>query len=79
MFTLGSKLTSSSKGIVDKTANYVANSPHGPLLEEKIREKERANAKFAFLNSADAYHGYYRWKSERIKAGDKEGNIISTI
>ncbi|TIB96459.1 hypothetical protein E3Q18_03152 [Wallemia mellicola] len=63
--------------IRNKTANYVANSPHGPLLEEKIREKERANAKFAFLNSADAYHGYYRWKSERIKAGDKEVDIFT--
>ncbi|TIB36333.1 hypothetical protein E3P86_02531 [Wallemia ichthyophaga] len=60
------------RSIVDKTANYVANSPHGALLEEKIREKERSNAKFAFLNSADAYHGYYKWKCDRVKAGDKE-------
>lgn len=59
-------------GIVDKTAGFVAGSQHGSSLEEKIKAKERSNAKFAFLNSADAYHGYYKWKIEKIKLGEND-------
>ncbi|KAG5440625.1 hypothetical protein PCK2_000335 [Pneumocystis canis] len=40
--------------IVEKTANYV--SRNGIVFEEKIREKEKNNAKFCFLNPADPYY-----------------------
>lgn len=44
--------------IIDKTAEFVARN--GVAFEAKIREQERLNPKFAFLNSGDAYHTYFR-------------------
>ncbi|PKI82524.1 Prp21p [Malassezia vespertilionis] len=48
------------RAIVDKTAAFVARV--GVHFEAKIREQERYNQKFSFLNEGDAYHAYYRDK-----------------
>ncbi|ROT41663.1 Surp module [Sodiomyces alkalinus F11] len=55
------------RNILEKTAGYVARN--GFVFEDRIREKERANPKFSFLNKTDAYYGYYQWRLEEIKAG----------
>lgn len=46
------------RAIVDKTAEFVARN--GVAFEAKIREQERMNPKFAFLQQGDAYHAYFR-------------------
>ncbi|QSL64568.1 hypothetical protein MERGE_001869 [Pneumocystis wakefieldiae] len=53
--------------IVEKTANYV--SRNGIGFEEKIREKERNNSKFCFLNPLDPYYKYYEFRLEECKKG----------
>ncbi|KZS98947.1 hypothetical protein SISNIDRAFT_447772 [Sistotremastrum niveocremeum HHB9708] len=40
------------------------------LFEEKIRENQRQDPKFSFLNSADPYNAYYRDRMERLERGD---------
>lgn len=42
------------------------------LFEEKIRENQRQDPKFSFLNSADPYNAYYRDRMERLERGDIE-------
>ncbi|CRK43385.1 hypothetical protein BN1723_005637 [Verticillium longisporum] len=54
------------RNVLEKTAGYVARN--GFVFEDRIREKERANPKFSFLNTADAYYAFYQWLEE-IKAG----------
>ncbi|AAW40714.1 hypothetical protein CNBA0990 [Cryptococcus deneoformans B-3501A] len=49
------------RNIVDKTAIHISKSPTPLLLEEKIREHQKTDPKFAFLNDADPYHQYYRY------------------
>ncbi|EMR10699.1 hypothetical protein PNEG_00850 [Pneumocystis murina B123] len=53
--------------IVEKTANYV--SRNGIGFEEKIREKEKNNSKFCFLNPVDPYYKYYEFRLEECKKG----------
>ncbi|KAI5295507.1 SF3a splicing factor complex subunit [Ascosphaera acerosa] len=53
--------------IVEKTAGFVARN--GPVFEDRVREKEKTNPKFSFLNHADAYAPYYQWRLSEIKAG----------
>ncbi|KAG5514020.1 hypothetical protein PMAC_000642 [Pneumocystis sp. 'macacae'] len=53
--------------VVEKTANYVLRN--GIIFEEKIREKEKNNAKFCFLNPADPYYKYYEFRLEECKKG----------
>ncbi|KAI8801207.1 Pre-mRNA splicing factor PRP21 like protein-domain-containing protein, partial [Cladochytrium replicatum] len=53
--------------IADKTADFVART--GPQFEERVREMERGNPKFCFLNSNDPYYAYYQWKIQQVKAG----------
>ena len=54
--------------IVEKTVTFV--SKNGPVFEEKIREKERNNPRFSFLNGSDPFHNYYRQcLSEYQKSG----------
>ncbi|KAJ3194192.1 hypothetical protein HK101_003312, partial [Irineochytrium annulatum] len=53
--------------IVDKTAAFVARS--GPEFEERIREKEKYNPKFCFLNINDPYRAYYEFKVKDAKEG----------
>ncbi|WWC61631.1 uncharacterized protein I303_104215 [Kwoniella dejecticola CBS 10117] len=55
------------RNIVDKTANHISKSPTPLLLEEKIREHQKADPKFAFLNDADPYHQYYRYMLAKVK------------
>lgn len=56
--------------VIDRTAGFVARSANPPQFEDKIRENQRHDPKFSFLNSADPYHGYYRHRMERIMDGD---------
>lgn len=53
--------------IVDKTALAVSKSPTPALLEQKILEHQKTDPKFAFLNSEDPYHQYYRYMVEKVK------------
>ena len=53
--------------IVEKTASYVARNNKD--FEERIRENERANPKFAFLNPMDPYYRYYDWRLSELQAG----------
>jgi splicing factor 3A subunit 1 len=53
-------------GIVDKTAIAISKSPHPKLLEDKIREHQKTDPKFAFLNDEDPYHQYYRYMREKV-------------
>ncbi|KAJ1512771.1 hypothetical protein HMI54_007772 [Coelomomyces lativittatus] len=55
------------RNVVDKTANFVARN--GIQFEEKIRENEKNNSKFYFLNPKDPYHAYYQWKLVEYKEG----------
>ncbi|WWD02712.1 hypothetical protein V865_000753 [Kwoniella europaea PYCC6329] len=55
------------RNIVDKTANHISKSPTPLLLEEKIREHQKSDPKFAFLNDADPYHQYYRYMLVKVK------------
>lgn len=41
-------------------------------FEDKIREGQRSDPKFSFLNPADPYHGYYRHKMARIAQGEED-------
>jgi splicing factor 3A subunit 1 len=58
--------------VIDRTAGYVARSANPPQFEEKIRETQRNDPKFSFLNPLDPYHAYYRHKLDRANAGDNE-------
>lgn len=53
--------------IVDKTASFVARS--GATLEGRIRENEKNNPKFAFMNPSDPYHAYYKHTVKEIQEG----------
>ncbi|KXH53112.1 hypothetical protein CSAL01_10722 [Colletotrichum salicis] len=55
------------RNVLEKTAGYVARN--GLIFEDRIREKERSNPKFSFLNNTDAYHAFYQWRLDEIKAG----------
>lgn len=51
--------------VIDKTAEFVARN--GVAFEAKIKEQERLNPKFAFLNQGDAYHAYFRLQIHAAK------------
>nr|CAG8493374.1 4091_t:CDS:10 [Entrophospora candida] len=55
------------RNIVDKTATFVARN--GIQFEERIRENEKHNTKFSFLNPNDPYHAYYQYKITETKEG----------
>lgn len=59
------------KSVIDRTALFVARSANPPLFEDKIRENQRQDPKFSFLNPADPYHAYYRHRMDRIDAGEE--------
>jgi splicing factor 3A subunit 1 len=61
-----------SSAVIDRTALFVARSANPPLFEDKIREGQRSDPKFSFLNPLDPYHGYYRHRMEKISMGDLE-------
>ncbi|KAL5490470.1 PRP21 [Sanghuangporus weigelae] len=60
------------KSIIDRTAAFVARSADPLQLEDKVRENQRSDPKFSFLNPADPYHAYYRHKMTRIAQGEEE-------
>ncbi|KAK0390707.1 hypothetical protein NLU13_0210 [Sarocladium strictum] len=55
------------RNILEKTAGYVARN--GAVFEDRIRDKERQNPKFSFLNPADAYNPFYLWRLSEIRDG----------
>ncbi|KAG6335876.1 hypothetical protein ID866_3213 [Astraeus odoratus] len=59
------------KSVIDRTALFVARSANPPMFEDKIRENQRQDPKFSFLNPADPYHAYYRHRMDRIAAGEE--------
>lgn len=61
------------RGIVEKTAGYVARN--GSIFEERIRDKEKNNPKFSFLSPNDAYSLFYLWRLSEIKEG--RGTAVS--
>jgi len=62
--------------IADKTAAYVAGSKTGTLLEERLRQSEKNNAKFCFLNPTDPFHAYYAFKVQEAKSGKGKGRPL---
>lgn len=60
------------KSIIDRTASYVARSATPLLFEDKVREAQRSDPKFSFLNPADPYHAYYRHKMTKIEQGEED-------
>lgn len=59
-----------SPAVIDKTAAFVANSQNPPQFEDKIREGQRSDPKFSFLNPLDPYHTYYRHRLDKISRGE---------
>ena len=55
------------RAIVDKTALHIFKSPTPELLEEKIRDHQKNDPKFAFLTAEDPYHQYYRYMLEKSR------------
>jgi len=57
--------------VIDRTALFVARSANPPQFEDKIRENQRQDPKFSFLNPVDPYHAYYRHRMDKIAAGEE--------
>ena len=55
---------------IDTAAGILANKP--PQLEDRIRENEKHNAKFCFLNPSDPYHAYYQFKLQEAREGKRK-------
>ncbi|RKP21077.1 Surp module, partial [Rozella allomycis CSF55] len=53
--------------IIDKTAGFVVKN--GAEFQERIRENEKGNPRFSFLNPMDPYHLYYTYKLQEISEG----------
>lgn len=64
------KFCVSISAVIDKTATFVANSQNPPQFEDKIREGQRSDPKFSFLNPLDPYHAYYRHRLDKISRGE---------
>lgn len=45
------------------------------MFVDRVREKEKSNPKFSFLNTGDAYAAFYNWRLSEIKAG--RGTAVS--
>ncbi|KAI0362672.1 hypothetical protein OH77DRAFT_1585019 [Trametes cingulata] len=60
------------KSVIDRTALFVARSANPPQFEDKIRENQRGDPKFAFLNPVDPYHAYYRHRMDKVVRGELE-------
>ncbi|KAG9096369.1 hypothetical protein FS749_008645 [Ceratobasidium sp. UAMH 11750] len=61
--------------IIDRTAAFVARSANPPQFEDKIRESQRNEPKFSFLNSADPYHAYYRHRIQKVEEGEDDQTV----
>ncbi|EIN03609.1 hypothetical protein PUNSTDRAFT_77803 [Punctularia strigosozonata HHB-11173 SS5] len=64
------------KSVIDRTAQFVARSANPPQFEDKIRENQRNDPKFSFLNPADPYHAYYRHRLERALNGEPDEEAV---
>lgn len=63
--------------VIDRTAAFVARSANPPQFEDKIRENQRQDPKFSFLNPADPYHAYYRHRMEKVMHGEVEDEVVT--
>ncbi|BEI80027.1 hypothetical protein CcaverHIS002_0105560 [Cutaneotrichosporon cavernicola] len=65
--------------IIDKTAMAVAKTSKPQVLEDKIRESQTTDPRFAFLNDEDPYYQYYRWKveSSREQLEDQAKGLVT--
>lgn len=61
--------------VIDRTATFVARSANPPQFEDKIRENQRQDPKFSFLNPADPYHAYYRHRMEKVLRGELDDEV----
>ncbi|TXT07320.1 hypothetical protein VHUM_03490 [Vanrija humicola] len=57
--------------MIDKTATAVSKTSKPQALEDKIKESQKTDPRFAFLNDEDPYHQYYRYMVE-IKREEAE-------
>ncbi|OBZ75193.1 Splicing factor 3A subunit 1 [Grifola frondosa] len=64
------------KSVIDRTALFVARSANPPQFEDKIRENQRQDPKFAFLNPADPYHAYYRHRMDKVVRGELDDEVV---
>jgi hypothetical protein len=62
--------------VIDRTALYVARSANPPLFEERVREGQRTDPKFSFLNPADPYHAYYIHRMDKVARGEVDEELI---
>lgn len=62
--------------VIDRTALYVARSTNPPHFEERVREGQRTDPKFSFLNPADPYHAYYRHRMDKVARGEVDEETI---
>ncbi|KAK7693235.1 hypothetical protein QCA50_002801 [Cerrena zonata] len=65
------------KSVIDRTAAFVARSANPPQFEDKIREGQRHDPKFSFLNSADPYNAYYRHRTEKVARGEVDEEPVA--
>ena len=63
--------------VIDRTATFVARSANPPQFEEKIRENQRQDPKFSFLNPADPYHAYYRHRMDKVIRGEVDDEAVA--
>jgi splicing factor 3A subunit 1 len=61
-----------SSDIIARTASHIARSTTRQQFEDRIRESRREDPKFSFLNSSDPYNAYYKYRVERIIAGEED-------
>ncbi|EEB09139.1 splicing factor Sap114 [Schizosaccharomyces japonicus yFS275] len=61
------------RDIIEKSAAYVARN--GSAFEEKIRQNERSNPKFAFLDHQDPYFRYYQHRLDEVRKGNVQKSI----
>jgi hypothetical protein len=62
-------LASYLAALIDKTAGALHKSANPLQLESKIKEGQKADPKFSFLNSSDPYHTYYLFMQARLAEG----------
>ena len=53
-----------------------AKTANPPQFEDKIRETQRQDPKFSFLNPADPYHAYYRHRMEKVTRGEVDDEQV---
>eukprot|EP00741_Cyanophora_paradoxa_P022730 tig00021501_g21952.t1 len=64
------------RNIIDKTAQFVAKN--GEDFERRIMMNERNNVKFNFLQYADPYNAYYKWKIMEFREGKSGAPAAAT-